>query len=338
MAIGWITGVFTFLVILTVFQQISIDTWIKSAFTDKDKGKAGLSQTVGLSLGTFFGADLFLLLNSQKWIDSNLNFLNFFDNKSVMNKVTHTDMMLILAFITFLMFIYLLFFTSEPKIGSQQVKNEPNFCEIITSTTPKFFKNGNNLLLIGYVLYTNFFLGLLSTSTQLQFIKEGFLKTDIATINAICIPIKLFGGLIIGVAILKQGYYMREFHLMMYIRYIAAILSILLVAFYFSPKNYESSFWVFLGIQVIQALANSSGAYYFAFVVQVADPKIGATAISIFQSLSNFSYIFASTVALWLLEYLNFGVYGTIISCIAIVNCFITFPIAFKLDKMDAKE
>ena len=154
-------------------------------------------------MGIFFGEDLFLLLNSQKWIDKNLNFLNFFGNKSLMNKVTHTDLMLILAFVTALVFIYLLFFTSEPKVGSQKVKNEPHFCEIINSTTPKFLKNRNNLLLIGYILCTQFFLALLDTSTQLQFVKEGFLKTDIAIISSICIPIKLFGGIIIALAILK---------------------------------------------------------------------------------------------------------------------------------------
>ena len=325
-----------FLIFITVFQQIAMDTWIKSAFSDKDKGKAGLAQALGLSIGSFIGADLFLLLNSQAWVDANLNF--FGGEKGIIGKVTHTQLMLFLSLTSLLLFIYLFFFTSEPTAGSKTAQKEPEFCEIVTSSLPHFVKNRNNLLLIGYVIYINFFLGLLETSTRLQLIKEGFPKTDIATINTICIPVNIFGGLILGALILKQGLYMREFHMMMYIKYIGTIMAVILVSFYFTKNNYESSYWIYLVISFFKSIGGSSGAYYFAFVVYIADPRIGASAISIYQSISNFSVVFSVTVSLWILEYVHFAVFGTAVSVISFISFFLIFPLALKFDKTDAEE
>lgn len=288
--VGVLAGWFCFLTFLAATQDIAVDGWALTMLSTRNIGWASTCNTVGQTVGYFFGYLGFLALESPM-------FCNLF--RSVELDVGCITMETYLRFwgvVFILTTTFVAIFVTEKAVDDSE--QDEGFVETYKSMM-KIIKLKSVLIYIGciFVIKTSF--APLDSLTGLKLLEAGLTKDSLVTLSALLIPLQILLPLII------TKYTNSQFPLITYVsgvlpRILGALLITLLVFYAFSASEFGAMFYI-AGL-IIQILYSAAATMMFVsqmmFNARVSDVKMGGTYMTLLNTMINLSGTLPQTLSL----------------------------------------
>lgn len=182
--------------ILTANQQISCETWILTLLSQEQKKQAGLIIALGLTIGYSLTVNIFMPLNSVKWLNKHF----YTKNPRTEPLITHKGVLQLLAMVMIVFGLYI-HLTVPEKISSE---NAPTFKQLV-KMFPKFFKNKWIRLFLIYLFITKMMPAMVDEGIFLKFIQNGMDKTSLINLSTILMPLSMVLTSCSGWLVSKMG-------------------------------------------------------------------------------------------------------------------------------------
>lgn len=249
--------------------------------------------------------NIFIPLNSVDWLNSKI----FTKNPLKNPLISHPTILIFLAMFTLSVVFYIAFFVRE-----KTVKREIDFgiLKIFTKNFPEMLTNKYNLWLMFFIVITNIAHSFFRAPTNFTFVKEGMTKTDLTNISTLTLIPQIL-------AVIFSSYFIQNGKLVTYYEYLS-IYGVILSSMYYATVIYlkntddtSTTFYVHLIINLIGVPFSTQFNFLMPFLTQIADERIGGTAITMFTSIMNASEIIPSTIGLKIAANVPYVVYGAVV-------------------------
>ena len=249
--------------------------------------------SIGLILGDFIGLNIFVFFNSKDWWNEHI-FVNERD-KLKHELVTHKQFMIGVAIFIAITTLYSTLFVKEEKV-------ETNRTESLTDTlvnTYRMMKNPLIFRMIIIVMFHGSLRAMFTKSNELKFIEYGFDKTTLVNLQSLVLPVTIFLNSISSLFAFKK-YLIREMLSFALISLIGGFIFIHLL------KNYEKGIeagdsWMIAGF-FLESMNSFTELFLTSKVAQVIPKEIGATAFTVFTTISNMFEMVTESIGLKLTD------------------------------------
>ncbi|KAL5252420.1 hypothetical protein ACHWQZ_G015256 [Mnemiopsis leidyi] len=292
--VGVLAGWFCFLTFLAATQDIAVDGWALTMLSSRNVGLASTCNSVGQTVGYFFGYLGFLALESPM-------FCNLFRSVELdVGCVTMESYLRFWGVVFILTTTFVATFVREKDVDISE--QDEGFVETYKSMM-KIIRLKSVLVYIGCIFVIKASFAPLDSLTGLKLMEAGLSKDNLVTLSALLIPLQVLLPLII------TKYTNSQFPLNTYVggvfpRIFSGILITLLVYYTFSVAEFGPSFYV-AGL-IIQVLYSVAATMMFVsqmmFNARVSDVKMGGTYMTLLNTLINLSGTLPQTISLWLVD------------------------------------
>lgn len=319
--INTFTLAFLILIVIITFQDVAIDAVGVSMFDPEYRKHSATTESLGYSIGSFIGFNVFTYLNS-------VEFINDYLYETTKPILTPSSFLVCIAILGIGVSLYFMFFVKEPTHDNPEVNSLCDAYKLFSS----FWKNTN---LRYYCIWRVFVVAghlALVCSIEFKMISEGL---DRATLSSI----HLAGALPNALALFLTGHYAKNNYLskMVTFLFINGIFCCLLLfpyGFFEPEENYTLTSVVF---GIIWVGKMSTEVYYMmngAFLSKNADPALASTFKTFLYSVGNASQMLSKTFYLKVVDYFNY--YGFVLFFMGFQFIFlVSFRCyALRLDKL----
>lgn len=298
--IVFITSIFFLIILLVATQDIAVDGWAISLLSEKHRGWASTSQSIGLNIGYFASFTIFLALNSPSFCNSFIRQYLGLPNLDV-GIVSLGSYMRFWGIIMIAFTVFLLIFKQEkPYNQSSSIKSVYlDMWKVICLPSMR------NLV---FVLLTSK-LGFIATDnvTNLQLTSKGYPQEMMALSVLIAFPFEIIFPIIISSisqrAPLKS---LGPFLLGYPLRLLLCVLGVIMV-YTFPESGAPIGFWVNFRIICFQLMYSLTVNMMFvsqcAFFSRISDESIGGTYMTLVNTVANFGSTWPKFIVLFLVDY-----------------------------------
>lgn len=284
---------------LASWQDIAVDGWVLTMFSETHVRWGAVCQNIGQLLGVVFGSSLFIQLNSVKFCNHYL-----YSEPQTEPMLRLSEFFYLCTLIILLITIYVHFFVEEKRSRSEEYE-KLKLLDVVKSLKG-FFQNKNLRFLIFVLLFWRLgFAGVGATST-VRLIQQGFEKETFTNIFTMTMPMSFLISLLIG-KYLKKNSEMKAFTIFFLLKFLENIGSYFLVNSY---SNMGSDVFLFLlivltlyGITVSSALFVLIGAFFS----KVSDDDVGGTYLTFLNSISNMGNMWTTSFMLYIIGNNNYN-------------------------------
>ena len=295
--INKITLVGLFIVFPLSFQSIAVDAWPPSLLHPENMRYVGFIANFGQMLGTIFSYNLFIWFNSKTFCNTYI-----YSTYHETGIISNFWMLIILSILTFVITFLINVFKKEKETPKQEFESFKEFLKTIS----KFFTNPN----IRFFLFALLFSGSGLEPVEAGYVvilKKGFSQTQMSLIDFISSIVSTFAG-IFGSYLAKKK---KENRCIVILYCINIFFDIF---YFFFITHYEEidsklAFVIYM-IQDIILGANQTIRFvlFISFMLRVCDEKMAAVYTTFFYSVSNFNGLWAVSLSLLLIDYINYTV------------------------------
>jgi len=269
-----------------IFFYSGTDALMISSFPEDFRANISRISDLGVICGEFLAYNIFLPLNTPKFLNRMLPGSLHFDQPLV----THRWVLLGQAGLLLLLLAYVVVFFAEisqvaPRDESEASRQAPS--AHLAGLLAQFFSCPQLRKLVLYVLLTRVFRQTASGLLKLKYVQYGFTKADLATADTIGFPFLVF----INTFVLKKELSskpFRLFHWMIYANVMAAGLMLFGLVDYHSHQL-RTRAYIFLSLSSILDKVTARPVFLNSFLYKITPSDNPSTFIGFFNSLSNLS-------------------------------------------------
>lgn len=282
-----LTGLFFSVNMAIIVVQIAGEMWLLKIFDEENKSRGAMFINIGMSSGYLFGYNIFVPLNSVKWLNANI----FTKNPISEPILTHRFFLMLIGAMFLSAAIFILLFVAEKKI--ENACNTPTLVGIL-KVFAKFFTHANMRNFLIYIVLAKTFYYLINGSLDLKLIEGGLSKAQLVNVNTLSFPVYLLAS-IVGMRWLVRGSIMQNFHI------IVACLGMTSIFMYFLVQDLEHNgvttripYLYFL----ITCISRSClfEEYLMGYINTIASEEIGSTFITAILSVNNSAMQFPTSI------------------------------------------
>jgi len=257
---------------------ISAEMWIVKIFEDdNDKAVGMMLWDIGYSLGTFLSYNIFLPLNSVRWLNSNI----YAENPVTEPIITHAIMMRIIGGLHFFTAFLVLFFIAEAQSEKRQNLGVKKLFTVIL----RIVANGNLRKVMIWLVLNRSFLCLFRDSLQLKFVDNGFSKATIANMDTYTLPFYLLFSCL-AFRYFKKGKLMRRASYASLYTFVIVGVKFLILADLAHNQNKTRTYYLYM-IQSFFNRIDLRGNLSTAFFILITPLSAGSTFITFFMCWYN---------------------------------------------------
>jgi len=276
-----------------IFVQIASKTLIVKMFPESLIGRATVIMNIGANLGLFFGFNVFVPLNSKKWLNDNL----FTAHPLTKPLITHFTMLMIMAIICFSLAVFMLVFIAE-KITENDGNRQT--CGSICKVIPRMFTQRNIRNLLIFCVLTKAFRVLITSTLGLKLLDAGLSRTTLVNIDTVTFPIGIIFN-ILAVRFIVKGRCMQYFLYSSMMVCIVTLFRLWVYLDYAENHNTTRTIYHLLFLSLLDNMIISS-TFQLAFINLMAPQEIATTYITAFMCVINGAGDLPSTIGLEMVE------------------------------------
>lgn len=302
-----LTWVWTLANLLLVFTQIAGEMWILKLFEADSKSKGGMYFNLGLNTGNFVTYNLFVPLNSVKWLNANL-----FASKPVTAPlVSHTAILLVTGGILLATTLYILVFVAEKEIEDHE--NLPSMCKIV-SVFPGLFVHKNLRKFLIFIALSRMYASAIDESLTLKLIDGGIPKTAIVNIQTLAFIPYIISNIYL-LRFFKRGRLMQNFYLACMAAAISCLYRYVMIL---DLQGNKATFRTEVNYFIYNMIWNFAATeeFFMGFLNTIAPEEIGSTFLTSILSFSNASKQMPQSLGLYLVDHMNYNILA--LSCTVI--------------------
>lgn len=308
-----------------VFFQCAADIFLLKICPDASKAELSMYQDLGSVSGEFLAFNIFLPLNSVKFLNKDL-----FKQKPLTEPlISHRDFMLFMATFTLVVVIVLLLFVGERSLEYNVNKES---CEHLAKIVPRFFKRSAMTKLFIYIVAMRIFRFLVGGTMMPKLSNLGFSKADMANIDTVTFPL-FFLLSFFFLKHLMVGRQMRMYHIMV------ILCTLILYARYFILVDYQSNssqvrtFWLLAAISFVEKFTVRP-VYLAGFVNTIAPLEVGSTFVALIMSVSVATHSLPNALGLWLVNVIpiSYSLFVLVPLSLQVLLWILTTNYAIRLD------
>lgn len=297
-----------------IFFYSGADSLMISSFPMEFRPNISRISDLGVICGEFLAYNIFLPLNTPKFLNRMLSTESKFDQPIV----THKMLLLTQALLLLLLLIYIVVFFSEISYADAPGENQPgskNSLMQVFSYMAEFFYCANLRTLVFYVLLTRMFRQTASGLLKLKFVQNDFTKADLATADTIGFPVLVF----INTFVLKKELSSKPFRLFHWMIYVNVLASGLMLFGLVDYRNYHlrTRAYLFLSLSSILDKITARPVFFNTFLYKITPSDNPSTFVGFFNSLSNASSSLPTSLGYFLEDKVPVSCEVFILSCLA---------------------
>lgn len=287
-----LTCFWTFNSFVLVFAVIAGEMWIVKILDDEDKGKGSILLDLGMSVGIFLSYNIFIPLNSVKWLNDNI----FTTSPVTKPLVSHSALLIFIASTSLLTGLFILVFIAEKVSPTAE---NPSFCRVI-KTLPKYFttKTLRNLLLM--TTLCAMFGIMFQESMMLKLLDNGYSKTTLVSIDTMTWPVYIIASFVM-MKLLIPGQMMKLYFITKISSSILMFMNGINVWYFEKKKNSTVATLVMYVISIIGKFSVPENMF-LGYVNYITPHSVGSTFIAFMMSWVNVSNMIPSTIGLKITE------------------------------------
>lgn len=278
-----------------VFFQCSADIFLLKICPDASKAELSMFQDLGCVTGEFLAFNVFLPLNSIKFLNKDL-----FKKKPLTPPlITHQQFMVFMASFTITVTLFLLIFIGERSFDE---KDNKKACIQLGKIIPRFFKRPSMIKLFLYIVSMRVLRFTVGGTMLPKLSNLGFSKADLANIDTVTFPIFfLFSFLFLKRFMV--GRQMRMYHIMVILCTLILFFRYFILIDYDANRSYQRTFWSLAVFGFIEKFT-ARPVYLLGFISTIAPVDVGSTFVSLFMSISVSTQSLPNSFGLWLVNHL----------------------------------
>jgi len=324
-----VTLMFFIAEIAFLFLHLGANTWILTLFKKEQRSSASFLKSIGTHIGEFLCYNMFVPLNSTKWVNT---YLLSETNKTNTPLVTHAMLCLFIASLTLICLIVIVFFISEKKImGDRQI----HLLEVF-KTMPEIVTRKNSLILLGFIFGMNFLENMIKEVVAYKKFDLGVNKNTVVAIDTAMFPVSLAVGFLCH-KFMHKGY-LLIIATVMSLGKVAEGLSKFFMLDYIQDDNDPNGstvvIWMFLN-HLFKSLLVASDCLH-AYINTIVDVRVGSTMLTIFTLFINIISVFPKTIGLSLAPHFEFRSLVLSSHLLEIIVLVGLLFVARYLDKLDS--
>ena len=287
--IGLLTLVWFIINFFTVFLGISAEMLIIKIFETDDKSKGSMLLDMGWTIGGFLSYNLFVPLNRVNWLNKNI-----FTNNPISKPIlSHSTMMLILAFCTITYGVTIFIFVGEKMIEDHIER--PNFLTLFKRII-KFFTTETMRNFLIFILLMRIFRFFIIDTIGLKFITHGISKTTIVNIDTITFPLYIICS-ILFMKFMVKGKIMQWYSWMMIYAVMLVFATFLILKDLENNNSTNRTTWLLVIMSVLGRFC-VEGPFLMGFINLITPEEIGSTFITFQMCWQNITYLIPSTIGM----------------------------------------
>jgi hypothetical protein len=279
-----------------VFFQCAADIYLLKISPEVTKPELSMYQDLGSVSGEFLAFNIFLPLNSVKFLNRSL----FKENPLTEPVITHKQFLLFMASMTLLIVLIILLF-----VGERIVEHNANqvSCQKLARVIPRFFSRIEMVKLIIYIVFMRVLRYMVNATIYPKLTRLGFSKADMANVDTVLFPAFFLISLCGLKKLMVEGGLMKLNHIM------NCISAFLVLSKYFLIVDLEANnvpirtFWLLASILFIERFSVRP-VYLGGFINTIAPVEIGSTFVALFMSINVACQSVPTSMGLWLEDHL----------------------------------
>ena len=327
-----ITFLWFTIMIFVVVIHLGAEVWALTLFEGEMRYMGGILLCMGSYAGKAIGYNLFVLLNSPKWWNSNV-----FKNSSWKLEreiLGHKGFVRGVSVLILGMTVYCIVLVKEKVIEGERTKT---ICETLKTTKEMLQVASIFKILAIFVLY-QIFVFTFKKSIELKFIDYGIDRASLVNTQSAVIPIKL-ALMALAPFFAKKAYLIRQV-LVFIFGTISGAFTLLVLVWSLSRGSEAHSGWMMVGF-LLRDMNLISEQLMLSKATEVIPEEIGATAYTIFVSLCNTSQDVPSSIGLKIADLVSQAkffqlVLASIITQLVVVCAL--WPLAVEVDHSKIEE
>ncbi|KPM10889.1 acetyl-coenzyme A transporter 1-like protein [Sarcoptes scabiei] len=299
-----LTGMFLFLNFLAATQDIAVDGWALTMLKPCNVGYASTCNTVGQTAGYFFGYVVFLILESSQ-------FANYFRTEPLpYGFVNLHDFFFFWGVVFLIVTTLIMIFKKETSSHDRDhhedgiVKTYCKLIEILKLPPVQYF---------AIVLLTcKISFAITDAATGLKLKEAGLPMDHIAFLALPILPLQIILPWIIGHYTngpRPLDVFIKAYPYRLIFGYVFCIVLWWTRHLYWQYQYFP--FYYYFVLIIVYAMQQitvySMYVALMSFHAKISDPKIGGTYMTLLNTITNLGGNWPATLALWLLDYLNFS-------------------------------
>lgn len=315
-----------------VIYQSSSDIFLLKISPDVTKGELSMFADLGAVLGEFLTYNIFVPLNSVKFLNT-----HFFTEYPLAEPlVTYKHYMILMATFALLLSIGLLLFIGERVIEHNTTKLS---CSKFSKIAPRFFTRAAMVKLILYIIGTRVFRFLVNATVYPKLSELKFSKANIANVDTVIFPVYFSISYFILKKLMIQGHMMKMNHIVNTICVFLCLLKYFIILDLQANHNQIRTFWTLATVLFIERFVNRP-VYLLGFITTIAPLEIGSTFVGLFMSINIACQSYPTSLGVWLLGNLNvsYHLFALVPLGIQFTICGLTTKYALDLDGKDKEE
>jgi hypothetical protein len=327
--VGKLTVIWFCLFQTLVFYQCAADMFLLKISPEVTRAELSIYQDIGAVLGEFITYNLFLPLNSLKF----LNKFFYSESPRTVPLLTFEHLLIFMATVALITTLVILFFIAE--IFAEHEENKITFKEF-GKVIPRFFSRTEMIKLVVYIIIIRLFRFLVDPTVYPKLVSLGFSKADIANVDTLIFPVYYVINFFILKLMMVPGKLMVMHHLMNFLCLMGVLYKCLLVFELEANHNPTKTFWLYT-VAILNERFTFRSMYLAGFVSTIAPLQVGSTFVSLFMSLNMATQSIPTSLGLWLSDILpvSYTVYALGLLGTQTVVCLATFNYAAGLDTKD---
>ena len=315
-----------------VFFQCAADIYLLKISPDVTKAELSIYQDLGAVLGEFLSFNVFLPLNSVKFLNRSL----FKENPLTEPVVTHAQFLIFMATFTFIIVLTLLLFVGERIVEHNE--NKVTF-KRLAKVAPRFFSRIAMVKLILYVISARVLRYIVNATIYPKMTKLGFSKADMANVDTVLFPIYFIVSFCGLKKFMVEGALMKLNHVM------NSICALIVLCKYFliidlQANNVPMRTFCLLAFFMFVERFAVRPVYLAGFINTIAPVSIGSTFVALFTSINVACQSLPTSMGLWLEDHLpiSYATFCIVPMSIQFLILACTTGYAFGLDQANKEE
>jgi len=278
--------------VICIFSQIAGEMWIVKIFSEAEKGKGTIMFDIGMKVGAFVGYNLFIPLNSPKFLNK-----YFFTSSPISEPlVSHAQLLIFIGIVCLGSALYILGFVAE---SIPEETERPSLMRVL-KTVPKFFTTKaifTFLLVIGAGRLLRY---MFMETLLLKLLDSGVKKTTLVNIDTLTFPVYI-GASIYMMRYIHKGNVMKTFWIINLI--LCAVLMCRFLIYIDLANNH--SYYRSIFLLVLVSLADKFiiiDICVLGFVNFITPESIGSTFITFVMCWNNAFNVIPTSIGLKLVN------------------------------------